>query len=55
MAFREVSVIEVREVLRAWLAGEGLRTVAGAGGRGPQDRAPLCGRGGGGRAGPRRR
>lgn len=29
MAFREVSVVEVREVLRAWLAGAGLRTVAG--------------------------
>jgi hypothetical protein len=28
MAFREVSVVEVREVLRAWLAGTGLRTVA---------------------------
>ena len=28
MAFREVSVIEVREVLRAWLAGGGLRKVA---------------------------
>ena len=28
MAFREVRVIEVREVLRAWLAGEGLRTAA---------------------------
>ena len=28
MAFREVSVIEVREVLRAWLAGVGLRAVA---------------------------
>lgn len=28
MAFREVSVIEVREVLRAWLAGAGLRKVA---------------------------
>lgn len=27
MAFREVSVIEVREVLRVWLAGVGLRTV----------------------------
>jgi transposase len=26
--FREVSVVEVREVLRAWLAGHGLRTVA---------------------------
>ncbi|HET8661519.1 MAG TPA: hypothetical protein VFM55_21300 [Micromonosporaceae bacterium] len=28
MAYREVSVIEVREVLRAWLSGGGLRTVA---------------------------
>ncbi|MFZ1912673.1 MAG: hypothetical protein WAU30_09980 [Propionicimonas sp.] len=28
MGFREVSVIEVREVLRGWLEGAGLRTVA---------------------------
>ena len=28
MGFREVSVVEVREVLRGWLAGAGLRTVA---------------------------
>jgi transposase len=28
MAFREVEVTEVREVLRAWLAGQGLRRVA---------------------------
>jgi transposase len=28
MGFREVSVVEVREVLRAWLEGHGLRTVA---------------------------
>ena len=28
MVFREVSVIEVREVLRAWLAGKSERTVA---------------------------
>lgn len=28
MAFREVSVIETREMLRAWLAGKGLRKVA---------------------------
>jgi hypothetical protein len=27
-AYREVSAIEVREVLRGWLAGAGLRTVA---------------------------
>lgn len=28
MGFREVSVVEIREVLRAWLDGAGLRTVA---------------------------
>ena len=28
MAFREVAVTEIREVLRAWLAGAGLRRVA---------------------------
>ncbi|MCA1697049.1 MAG: hypothetical protein LC749_21290 [Actinobacteria bacterium] len=28
MAFREVDVVEVREVLRGWLEGTGLRTVA---------------------------
>ena len=28
MAFREVDVIEVREILRAWLAGKGQRSVA---------------------------
>jgi transposase len=28
MAFREVDVTEIREVLRAWLAGLGLRRVA---------------------------
>ena len=28
MGFREVSVVEVREVLRAWLEGHGLRRVA---------------------------
>jgi hypothetical protein len=27
MAFREVGVFEVREVLRLWLAGEGIRSV----------------------------
>jgi hypothetical protein len=32
MAFREVSVVEVREVLRGWLGGGGLRTVAGQAG-----------------------
>jgi hypothetical protein len=28
MAFREVSVTEIREVLRLWLRGEGLRSIA---------------------------
>jgi DNA-binding IclR family transcriptional regulator len=28
MAFREVAVTEIREVLRAWLAGGGLRKAA---------------------------
>jgi hypothetical protein len=28
MAFREVAVVEIREVLRAWLSGSGLRKVA---------------------------
>jgi len=28
MSYREVSVIEVREMLRLWLAGRGLREVA---------------------------
>jgi hypothetical protein len=32
MVFREVSVVEIREVLRSWLAGAGLRTVAGQAG-----------------------
>jgi transposase len=32
MAFREVAVTEIREVLRAWLAGVGLRQVAGQAG-----------------------
>ena len=32
MVFREVSVIEVREALRAWLAGKSERAVAGQAG-----------------------
>lgn len=32
MAFREVDVIEVPEILRAWLAGKGQRSVAGRAG-----------------------
>src|ERR1700761_7345610 len=34
MVFREVSVIEIREVLRSWLAGAGLRKVAAQAGGG---------------------
>ena len=42
VGFREVSVVEVREVLRGWL--EGARAADGrrAGGGGPQDRPTLC-------------
>src|SRR5215472_11438661 len=32
MAFREVAVTEIREVLRAWLSGAGLRRAAGQAG-----------------------
>ena len=28
MAFREVPMFEIREVLRPWLGGEGLRAIA---------------------------
>ena len=51
MAFREVSVIEVREVLRAWLDGAGYPARRREqGGRGPQDGPPLRGGGAGGGA-----
>ena len=55
MVFREVSVIEIREVLRSWLAGAWAAHDRRAGGSGPQDRAPVRRGGGGRRAGPRRR
>ena len=52
MAFREVAVIEIREVLRAWLAGAGLRQVAAQAGVDRKTaRRYVAGRGGG-RAGP---
>jgi hypothetical protein len=61
MAFREVRVFEVREMLRLWLRGEGLRSIARLAGtvacqeqHGPQDRSPLCGNSGRTRSGPRR-
>src|ERR1700749_4269907 len=38
MVFREVSVIEIREVLRSWLAGAGLRAVGAPAGGG----RPTC-------------
>ena len=49
MSYREVSVIEVREMLRLWLAGRGLREVARLSGmdrktvRRYVDRARACG------------
>ena len=45
MGFREVSVVEVREVLRAWLEGRGAAEGRRAGGGRPQDGPPLCGGG----------
>jgi hypothetical protein len=39
MVFREVSVIEIREVLRAWLAGKSERAVAAQAG----DERAFCG------------
>ncbi len=50
MAFREVRVFEVREVLRLWLAGRGVPGDRAAERCGPQDGAPLRRRGR--RAGP---
>ena len=47
-------MIEVREVLRAWLVGRGAAHGGRAGGGGPQDRAALRGARGRGGAGPRR-
>ena len=47
MAFREVRMFEVREVLRLWLRGEGLRAIERLAGIDRQDR-PALRRGGGG-------
>lgn len=46
MAFREVDVVEIREVLRGWLDGGGLRTIAER--AGVDRKTSLC-RGGAGR------
>ena len=48
MVFREVSVIEIREALRAWLAGKSERAVAAQAGVDPQDQQTVCDGGGGG-------
>jgi hypothetical protein len=40
MSYREVSVMEIREILRLWLPGRGLREVAQLSGHRPQDDAP---------------
>jgi hypothetical protein len=37
MAFREVSVVQIREALRRWLKGEGERPIAQGVGVRPQD------------------
>jgi hypothetical protein len=50
--FREVSMMEIREMLRSWLAVAGPREVAAQAGGGPQDRPLVRRGGGGGRAGP---
>jgi hypothetical protein len=49
MSFREVLVTQVREVLRAWLAGAGKRPAAGRAGVGREDGRAVyqCGAGGG--------
>ena len=52
MSYREVSVIEVREILRLWLEGRGLREVARLSGMDRKTGAPLCGPGPRVRAGP---
>src|SRR5258708_3030956 len=52
MGFREVAVTEIREVLRAWLAGAGLRQGAGQAGGGPQEAPRDVAAGGGGGRGP---
>ena len=47
VAFREVGVHEIREVLRLWVRGEGFRSVGPAGAGGPQDGPAVCGGGAG--------
>ena len=53
MAFREVAVIEIREVLRAWLAGWAAQVAEQAGVDRKTARRYVAAAGGG--AGPRRR
>lgn len=53
MAYREVHVIKVREVLRAWLAGDGLRAAAERAGVDRKIARRYVARRAGGRAGPR--
>ncbi len=49
MAFREVRVFEVREVLRLWLRGEGLRAIERLAGVDRKTVRRYVERGGGGR------
>ena len=52
MAFREVRVYEIREVLRLWLDGEWVPLDRAVVAGGPQDGPPLRDRCGGARSGP---
>ena len=52
MAFREVQVTEVKEVLRAWLAGQGKRPAGSARRREREDGAAVYRGGAAGGAGP---
>ncbi|MFI5541767.1 hypothetical protein ACIHAX_35740 [Nocardia sp. NPDC051929] len=45
MSYREVSVIEIREMLRLWLQGRGLREVARLSGTDRKTVRPVCGDG----------
>ena len=47
MAYRELGVIEIREVLRRFCLGEGLRAIARGHGQRPEDGRQVRGRGGG--------
>ena len=44
MPYREVGVVDLREALRRWLAGEGIRSDSSGNGAGSEyDSLPTCG------------